>query len=204
MYKTSIAPAGDGGNAFLGDIKVNPRLVLCAPPSPAAQMYGDQKVSIPLILRSADKNNLEELVQLGDAGFSLSDASKGGLTPLHCAARNGYTDICKHLLDNNCDPNAQDVFGDTPLHISISYGHFDCASLILQSQQLQPDVCDKLGRSPLHVLIESHSAAHVGDSLKAVVEALLQRGFKADAVDKMGRTPASIAKSDELLALLKQ
>jgi len=29
-------------------------------------------------------------------------------------------------------------------------------------------------------------------------------GFKADAVDKMGRTQASIAKSDELLALLKQ
>ena len=167
-------------------------------------MYADQKVSIPLILRSADKNNLEELVQLGDAGFSLSDTSKGGLTPLHCAARNGYTDMCKHLLDSNCDPNTQDVFGDTPLHISISYGHFDCASLILQSQQLQPDVCDKLGRSPLHVLIESHAAAHVGDSLKAVVEALLQRGFKADAVDKMGRTPASIAKSDELLALLKQ
>ena len=25
MYKTSIAPAGDGGNAFLGDVKVVPR-----------------------------------------------------------------------------------------------------------------------------------------------------------------------------------
>lgn len=167
------------------------------------QMYADQKVNIPLILRSADKNNLQELMQLGDAGFSLSDASKGGLTPLHCAARNGYKDICKHLLDNGCDPNTQDVFGDTALHLSISYGHVECASLIAEQQLLQPDVCDKLGRSALHVFAETYASADISDSLKALVEMLLQKGFKADVVDKMGRTAASIAKSESLLALLK-
>jgi ankyrin repeat protein len=170
----------------------------------APQMYADQKVSIPLIVRSADKNSLQELIELGDAGFSLSDASKGGLTPLHCAARNGYTDVCKHLLDNGCDPNAQDVFGDTALHISISYGHLACASLVAQQQLLQPDVCDKLGRSALHILAETYASAVLSDSLKALVESLLQKGFKADLADKMGRTASSIAKSEGLLALLKQ
>lgn len=29
MYKTGIAAAGDGGNAFLGDIKVPLPLVVC-------------------------------------------------------------------------------------------------------------------------------------------------------------------------------
>ena len=167
-------------------------------------MYGDQKVSIPLILRSADKNNLEELTALGDAGFSLSDSSKGGLTPLHCAARNGYTDVCQHLLRNGCDPNAQDIFGDTALHLSISYSHIGCALALAQQQLLQPDVCDKLGRSALHVLADTFASAAVGDDLKALVEALLQKGFKPDAADKMGRTAASLAKSEALLALLKQ
>jgi ankyrin repeat protein len=167
-------------------------------------MYADQKVCIPLIVRSADKNNLQEIIQLGDAGFSLSDASKGGLTSLHCCARNGYADICKHLLDNACDPNAQDVFGDTPLHVALSYGHIGCSLLLAQHPQLQPDVCDKLGRSALHVLAETFATAAVADDLKAVVEALLERGFKTDGVDKMGRTPASLAKSEGLLAMLKK
>jgi ankyrin repeat protein len=174
------------------------------PSSPASQMYADQKVSIPLIVRSADKNSLQELIELGNAGFSLSDASKGGLTPLHSAARNGYADICRHLLDNSCDPNAQDVFGDTALHISVSYGHLDCALLIAQQELLQPDVCDKLGRSALHVLAETYASAVCSEKLKALVELLLQKGFKVEAVDKMGRTASSIAKSQELLALLKQ
>ncbi len=167
-------------------------------------MYGDQKVSIPLIVRSADKNSLQELIQLGDAGFSLSDASKGGLTSLHCCARNGYADICKHLLDNACDPNAQDVFGDTPLHIALSYGHVGCALLLAQHPQLQPDVCDKLGRSALHVLAETFATADAAGDLKAVVEQLLEKGFQADVADKMGRTPQSLAKSEGLLAMLNK
>ena len=167
-------------------------------------MYADQKVNIPLTLRSADKNNLQELMQLGDAGFSLSDVSKGGLTPLHCAARNGYKDICKHLLDNGCDPNAQDVFGDTPLHMCISYGHVECALLIAEQQLLQPDICDKLGRSALHVCAETFASADVVDNLKALVDLLLQKGFKPLVADKMGRTCAAIAKSESFLALLKQ
>jgi ankyrin repeat protein len=167
-------------------------------------MYADQKVSIPLIVRTADKNDLKGLIELGDAGFSLSDASKGGLTPLHCAARSGYTEICKHLLDNGCDPNSQDVFGDTALHVSISYGHLACALLLAQQQLLQPDVCDKLGRSALHILVETFASADLDDSLKAVAEALLQKGFRANIADKMGRTPLSLAKGEGMVALLKQ
>jgi ankyrin repeat protein len=167
-------------------------------------MFADQKVSIPLVLRCADKNDLQELTALGDAGFSLSDASKGGLTALHCAARNGHADVIAHLLHNACDPNAQDVFGDTALHISICYSHVGCALLLARHDQLQPDVCDKLGRSALHVLAETFASADVSDDLKALVEALLLKGFKPNVADKMGRSPESIAKSDGLRALLKQ
>ncbi len=129
------------------------------------QMYADQKVNTPLILCCADNKNLQELMQLGDAGFSLSDASKGGLTPLHCAARHGCKDICKHRWTMGAigilsifqsareDPN----------------GHVECASLIAEQQLLQPGVCDKLGRSALHVLAETHASADISDSLKALV-----------------------------------
>ena len=60
-------------------------------------------------------------------------SSQGGLTALLFAARQGYTDVVKALLDGGADinqPNAGDK--TTPLLMSIINGHFDLAMMLIE------------------------------------------------------------------------
>jgi uncharacterized protein len=60
-------------------------------------------------------------------------SSQGGLTALLFAARQGYTDVVKALLDGGADinqPNAGDR--TTPLLMSIINGHFDQAMMLIE------------------------------------------------------------------------
>ena len=51
-------------------------------------------------------------------------------TPLHIAARKGYTDICKLLIQMGVNINARDNYSHTPLHYAALYGYFDIVDLL--------------------------------------------------------------------------
>lgn len=46
---------------------------------------------------------------------------KNGNTALHIAAQNGHFDMCKMLVANGADVDAQNAGGNTPLHMVTSY-----------------------------------------------------------------------------------
>jgi ankyrin repeat protein len=59
-------------------------------------------------------------------------SSQGGMTALHFAARQGFTDVVKALVEGGADPNQPNAGDQTsPLLISIINGHFDLAMYLL-------------------------------------------------------------------------
>ena len=59
-------------------------------------------------------------------------ANKDGMTPLHIAARNGQTSICKYMMKNEeIIPNIIDYLGQTALHYAAEKGHFEIAQVLI-------------------------------------------------------------------------
>lgn len=53
-------------------------------------------------------------------GAGVNEASVGGLTPLHWAARQGRTVFVEHLLDAGADPYAQTAQGETAMAMAMA------------------------------------------------------------------------------------
>jgi ankyrin repeat protein len=80
-------------------------------------------------------------------------SSQGGLSALLFAARQGYTDTVKALLDGGADinqPNAGDKTG--PLLMSIINGHFDLSMLLLE-RGANPNAAAFNGVAPLFAVL---------------------------------------------------
>ena len=52
------------------------------------------------------------------------------MTPIYCAARNGYTEIVKILAPLTDNPNAQDEDGTTPIHWATFNGHKEIIKIL--------------------------------------------------------------------------
>jgi ankyrin repeat protein len=59
-------------------------------------------------------------------------SSQGGLAALHFAARQGFSDVVKALVDGGADLNQRNGDRTTPLLIAIINGHFDLAKWMLE------------------------------------------------------------------------
>ena len=54
-----------------------------------------------------------------DRKANVEHRAKTGLTPLMEAASGGYTEVGRVLLDKGADPDAQDTYGNTVLHMVV-------------------------------------------------------------------------------------
>ncbi|OHT12473.1 hypothetical protein TRFO_17616 [Tritrichomonas foetus] len=69
------------------------------------------------------------------------------LTPLHVAAKNGFADVAKLLIDNGADVNATDNQKQTPLHSAAEDGQDEMCELLLENGA-ELKVLDIARRSP--------------------------------------------------------
>ncbi|XP_037830664.1 cyclin-dependent kinase 4 inhibitor B [Kryptolebias marmoratus] len=78
-------------------------------------MMGSTAVASILLRHQADPN--------------VADRSTG-TSPLHDAAREGFTDTVKLLLQAQADPRARDSNGRLPADLALENGHTDIAELL--------------------------------------------------------------------------
>jgi ankyrin repeat protein len=58
-------------------------------------------------------------------GAIVEEASPKGCTPLLYAARGGYSEVVRYLLEKGASPMKQDNAGGTVLHHAIEKSHLD-------------------------------------------------------------------------------
>ena len=69
------------------------------------------------------------------------------MSPLHLAAKNGYEDVAKVLIDKGADVNATDNQKQTPLHSAAENGQAEMCELLLNNGA-ELKVLDIARRSP--------------------------------------------------------
>ncbi|XP_035708444.1 uncharacterized protein LOC110863372 isoform X2 [Folsomia candida] len=111
--------------------------------------------------------------------------SRQGYTALHEAAQNSNPALIKTLLKSGMRPDAQDCYGNSPLHLVArkeTDEALECARLLLQHS---PNLTGKLNNM---LNMEGHTALHRSfkEGLKEMVKLFLNRRYKLDLDELIG------------------
>src|SRR5580658_9743900 len=103
-------------------------------------------------IRSSDRDTTPPKLM---AGTPAAPISKGGLTALVFAARQGSIESTKALLEGGADINQGDADGNNPLLIAILNNHDELA-LMLIDKGADVNAANKDGRGPLFAAVDAH------------------------------------------------
>ena len=86
-------------------------------------------------MKYAVKDNTLDIVKiLLDKGADPKEKVNHGLTPLMIATQGGKYDTAKLLIEHGANiDNHENLFGNVPLHLAISFGHIRILRLIIEN-----------------------------------------------------------------------
>ncbi|XP_004716894.2 cyclin-dependent kinase 4 inhibitor D [Echinops telfairi] len=138
--------AGDrlSGAAARGDVQEVRRLLHRQLMHPdALNRFG--KTALQVMMFGSPAVALELLKQ----GACPNVQDRSGTTPAHDAARTGFLDTLKVLVEHGADVNAPDGTGALPIHLAVQEGHAPVVSFLAAESDLHHQ--DAWGRTPLEV-----------------------------------------------------
>jgi ankyrin repeat protein len=127
----------------------------------------------------------------------INAAGKAGMTALHWAAYNGFTDIVKILVENRCGIDVKDKDKMTPFYIAVREGHKDIAMLLINSGasvdvRVPNSWADQAeGDDEPRVVTPLHWSIRNG--MNDVTGILVAKGAPLNLRDRNGTTPLNIA-----------
>ncbi len=92
-------------------------------------------------------------------GSDIEAPSPKGCTPLLYAARGGYIEVVRFLLENGASPLKQDNGGGTVFHHAIEKGHVDVLQVFIElglDIYQAIEVADNAGRTPVFEAIDNN------------------------------------------------
>ncbi|XP_071148307.1 ankyrin repeat domain-containing protein 7-like [Mytilus edulis] len=160
--------------------------------SPAVSTWSLRSWSTPILKRK--KKSLTQKIVIIPKKKVSTDSSVGsidkvdseGRSLLFYAATFGTVEVADQLLKSGCDPNVQDVNGDTALHEAVLNGHLKLIRLLLKKAvNLDINVKNGQGETPLMVAVHQ-------DQID-VVKHLHKAGASIHETDHIGRSALLIA-----------
>src|SRR5580692_231501 len=112
------------------------------------QLLVDHKADLNLVSSVFDFSGMK--VKPGDVPMHFP---RGGFTALLFAARGGFTECARILLDHGADVKVADPDGTSSLLLAIINGHYDTAALLLD-RKADPNAADNMGRAALFAAID--------------------------------------------------
>ena len=96
-----------------------------------------------------DKEKVLSLLPLVSDPAGIRDSTNWTL--LHYAASNGWTDVCRLLVEQyQVDPHCRSSDGETALHCAARRGWTDVCRLLVEQYQVDPHCRDSIGWTALH------------------------------------------------------
>mmetsp|Transcript_2549 Transcript_2549/g.3686 ORF Transcript_2549/g.3686 Transcript_2549/m.3686 type:complete len:376 (-) Transcript_2549:36-1163(-) len=138
------------------------------------------------LLCAAQRDHYSVCEYLLQVGADVNQVNTSDCTALHLITTHK---LAKLLLDNNASIDAENEWGDTPLHDAAWHGRLDIVQLLVE-RGANKDAKNKNGATPLH-----HATKYGRDD---VVKYLLEKGAESSFKDEDGMTPMDYAKSEEL------
>ena len=123
------------------------------------------------------------------AGSPVAPISRGGMSALSFAARQGQIESAKALLEGGADINQKDVDGNSALVLAILNKHFDLAHALIE-KGVDVNIANKDGRAALFTAVEIKNEEYSprpsmkeNDKLTAadIIASLLAKGVKLNA-----------------------
>lgn len=150
-----------------------------------ANATGSNKALENAFILAAEKGQIEMVDIFLAAGVSVDFKDKKGDTALGNAAyRLGQTEMVRHLLANNANPNIQDRFKATPLIWAVSKEHHGAVRCLLK-RDANPNIQDNVGDTPLTLASRLENVAIVKD--------LLAQGADPNIANHRGFSPLFLA-----------
>jgi ankyrin repeat protein len=110
-----------------------------------------------LVEHAADVNAVSSVFDFSGMKVKPGDVPmhfpRGGFTALLFAARGGFTECARILLDHGADVKAADPDGTSALVLAIINGHYDTARFLLD-RKADPNAADDMGRAALFAAID--------------------------------------------------
>ncbi|KAK7861640.1 hypothetical protein R5R35_006560 [Gryllus longicercus] len=167
------------------------RQASCAPSNPVDRFPPAQAPSLPAIASSSKPSlNVEDSASTSAAGLpaqpiqSFPSTSRDSPTSLLEAVRKADLSAVHSFVSSGGNVNAQDTFGNTPLHVAANNGSTNIANVLL-AHGAALDLCGQQGRTALH-----YAAAN---GFSQMVARLLAARATVDPRDAQGFTPLALA-----------
>ena len=116
--------------------------------------------------------------------------TKRNMNQLDDACERGDLEVVTSLLSNEeCDINAHNTRGESPLHIACKYDHLEIVKILLKNQQCDLNTQNRHGDTPLHLACSSKSLG--------IVRLLLEKKCSTNIPDKKGETAQNIPLNED-------
>ena len=111
--------------------------------------FGSGYLGAEDLLIAAERNDVDRLEAMLDAGLSPDGRNKSGECALHLCCRAGNQRIAAALLKANANPDVADVHGRRPMHWAAYGGHVQLVETLLQ-KKAEANLRGATGHTPLH------------------------------------------------------
>lgn len=143
----------------------------------------------PVLLHAVEESDVGEVEALLEQGHAVNVIDDLGWTPLHEAARLESSATCALLLRCGANVRANNVYGETPLHLAAGNEHASVLELcqLLVDHGASCAAMDEEQKTPLDIAQERGGSRP--EALQLALEALLQPGAAVDPLAPTWRRP---------------
>lgn len=142
---------------------------------------------------AAMQGNVEEILLCLECGASIKSKDlSSGQTALHVASFGGQKGAVECLLKKGAEKNAQDFFGNTPLHLATIYEHVEVADMLASHGA---DLNVRNFKKPTVDLYQQNTPLHLAvlKQNEKLVEVLLHHGAQPNMPNALRQTPLHLA-----------